>query len=293
MPVGVLAAVAFAFIWSTGFVVGRFIHGASEPNVFLLLRFVIAAVVLFAACAVLRPRMPDRRTVLAHLGIGALVNGVYMGLVYIAIAQGLPAAVMALFGGWQPVLTVVLAAILQRRPPRAAVVIGIAISLAGLLLVLGPGIGKGTVSAGLITIALLSITGLTIGTMLQTTVHKAALIPSIAWQMTGGAVVVAIGALLLGERLPPPSAQLFGALAWSVLGISVVGMALMIHLVRTTSATAVAIVVLAAPPLAAVQTYFMFGDTLTPLQVAGVVVALLGVGLARVADAGPAWRKRR
>ncbi|MGW9827915.1 drug/metabolite transporter (DMT)-like permease [Brevibacterium pityocampae] len=245
---GVLAAAAFAFIWSTGFVVGRFIHGAAEPNVFLALRFGIAAVLLFAVCAIRRPPMPDARTVGAHLGIGALVNGVYLCLVYIAIADGLPAGIMALFGGWQPVLTVLVVALLTRRAPRVTVVLGIAASLTGLVLVLGPGMRSGAITGLLLVLAVLA-------------------------------------ALLLGERLPGPSLQLFGALAWSVLGISVVGMALMLHLVRTTSPTTVAIVVLAAPPLAAVQTYLLFGDTLTLLQVAGVVVSLVGVGVARVAEA--------
>ena len=282
---GVLVAAAFAFIWSTGFVVGRFIHGAAEPNVFLALRFGIAAVLLFAVCAIRRPPMPDARTVGAHLGIGALVNGVYLCLVYIAIADGLPAGIMALFGGWQPVLTVLVVALLTRRAPRVTVVLGIAVSLTGLVLVLGPGMRSGAITGLLLVLAVLAITGLTIGTMLQPRVRTAAMLPSLAWQMTGGALVAVLAALLLGERLPGPSLQLFGALAWSVLGISVVGMALMLHLVRTTSPTTVAIVVLAAPPLAAVQTYLLFGDTLTLLQVAGVVVSLVGVGVARVAEA--------
>ena len=36
-----------------------------------------------------------------------------------------------------------------------------------------------------------------------------------------------------------------------------------------------------APPLAAVQGYLLFGETLTPLQIAGFGVALAGVTLAR------------
>lgn len=280
---GVIVAAAFAFIWSTGFVVGRFIHGAAEPNTFLALRFAIAAALLFGACALVRPRMPDLRTVGAHLGIGGLVNGVYLCLVYVAIADGLPAGIMALFGGWQPVLTVIVAAVAHRSLPRPSVVIGIVVSLLGLGLVLGPGASTGVVTTGLVVMALASITALTIGTMIQPAVRSAAMLPTLAWQMAGGAIVAVGGAVLLGESLPEPSARLIGALAWSVLGISVLGMALMLHLVRTTSPTTVAIVVLAAPPLAAIQTYLLFGDTLTPFQILGVVVALAGVGVARVA----------
>ncbi|RAF16765.1 hypothetical protein DN545_32845, partial [Burkholderia multivorans] len=60
------------------------------------------------------------RTVWTLLFIGALQNGAYLCLSYFAVVDGFPAGIMALVGGWQPVLTLVVTALVVRRRPDQA-----------------------------------------------------------------------------------------------------------------------------------------------------------------------------
>ena len=74
---------------------------------------------------------------------------------------------------------------------------------------------------------------------------------------------------------------LWGALVWAVLVPSVVGTTLLMWMMRHGEATKVTALILLAPPLAAVQGYFFFGEILLPLQFLGFALALGGVLLAR------------
>ncbi|WP_029087965.1 DMT family transporter [Brevibacterium album] len=280
-----LYACAYALIWSTGFVVARFIDGAVEPTMFLFLRFSLAALALFALCALLRPRMPRLREAARHVGVGALLNGVYLCLGYLAVAQGLPVSVMTLLGGWQPVLALLVVAVLARRLPGRAVLAGVLVSLAGVALVLLPGLRTGGgegVGALTLVLGLASVTALTLGVLAQSRVRGTALLPAVAWQAAGGAAVSGAVALSLGDPWPAWSGTLAAALTWSVLGISLTGMLLMVHLTRSRGPVFISVLVLTAPPLAALEAYLLFGETVTPVQGAGIAVALCGVGIAQL-----------
>lgn len=289
-----LLSVVFVIIWSTGFLVGRALVGAADPSLFLFIRFALASFVLFAAALAMSrgwprriaPRLPGlswppARQAAAHMGIGALVNGGYLVLAYRAIAEGLPAGIMALIGSWQPVLTVVLTLVVLRRRPGGMAVVSIGVSLLGVALVLAPGLaGQGhTISWFLVCLAFAAVSSLTVGTMMQKRMSSDSLVPALAWQALGAAVVAGIAAAAGQETMFLPTATVVTALIWSVLANSVLGMALMVHLVRKTSATYVSTIMLAAPPLAAVEALLMFDERLTWLQWGGIAIALAGVAL--------------
>jgi drug/metabolite transporter (DMT)-like permease len=51
--------------------------------------------------------------------------------------------------------------------------------------------------------------------------------------------------------------------------------------VRKGEATKVTALLLLAPPLAAIEAYFLFGEILTPIQFVGFAMALIGVVVTR------------
>ncbi|MGD6652187.1 DMT family transporter, partial [Xanthomonas citri pv. citri] len=63
--------------------------------------------------------------------------------------------------------------------------------------------------------------------------------------------------------------------------LSIGGTSLLIWLMRRGEATRTAALVLAVPPLSALQAWAIFGETLSALQVVGFAVAIAGVALAR------------
>ncbi len=272
-------------IWSTGFIVGRYIVGGADPNLFLAARFGTAALFFFAVCRICRVPLPKGRRLLPHLIAGAIMNGLYLGISYRAVAQGLPPAVMALIGALQPAFTALPAAIILRTLPDRRFIFGFLIGLAGVALVLLPGLTSAgaqnfpfaAAAAGVFAIFCLSL-----GTVLQKRLPATEdLRASFALQNVGGAAVCLILALAFGERHFQPTTTVLLCWAWAAFILSGAATFLLLYLVRRFDPTRISGLMLLAPPLAAIQAYFFFGNTLVPLQVAGFAAALLGTALCR------------
>ena len=87
--------------------------------------------------------------------------------------------------------------------------------------------------------------------------------------------------LLLGERLFVMQWQSFALVVWGILVLSGGGVFLMVWLLRKTKASQVSTMLLLAPPLAAVESYFLFSESMTLIQMTGFVVTIVGVYLSR------------
>ncbi len=282
-----LAAAApalFVSIWSTGFVVARAVSGEVDPNLFLVVRFALTAVMFAAVARAGGAPWPRGANTLRHLLAGSLLQGVYLCTTYWAVANGLPASVMALLGALQPLFVALLArAVLGERVARLTWA-GLLVGLAGVALVIAPRLvatGGGwppqVVAAGLA-----GILSLTVGTLVQKTSLAAADLRSAsAIQNAGAGIVAVLAALALGERHWGGGMAPVLALLWASIVLSGAGTTLLVWMVRRGNATRASALLLLAPPLVAVQTFLLFGETLTPVQLAGFAVALGGVWLAR------------
>jgi len=280
-----IAPAVFVLIWSTGFIVARAIDGVADPDLFLLARFVLTAALFAVLALATSAPWPAQRDVPKHLLAGALLQGVYMGGGYWAVAHGLSPAVMALLASLQPMVTALIAQRLFAEPVGRRFRSGLLAGAVGVVLVLAPRlatVGAGALSPLVVAVALLSVAGITAGTLVQkTSISAVHLFSSSALQNTGGVLVTLAAVLLPGERLWVPGPVLWGALAWAVLGLSAIGSTLLVWMVRRGSAARVSVLVLLVPPLAAVQAALLFGERLEPVQIAGFVLALAGVLLCR------------
>lgn len=98
----------FVSLWSTGFIVGRMIIDSASPNIFLAFRFFFSFLLFFAIAKALKKQWPPFHEWHSHAIAGFFINGIYLGGSYWAIAQGFPAALMALLGALQPIITMVI-----------------------------------------------------------------------------------------------------------------------------------------------------------------------------------------
>ena len=73
--------------------------------------------------------------------------------------------------------------------------------------------------------------------------------------------------------------EVFAALAWSVLGISMGAVALLLYLIRRGDVSKAASLIYLVPPLAAIEAALMFGERLTLPMLVGTVVVVIGVYL--------------
>lgn len=283
----------FVVLWSTGFVVARAITPFADPNLFLLARFGGTALLFALAAGFARAPWPRGRDLVKHLFAGALLQGVYLGAGYWAVAQGLSAGVMALLGALQPLLTAALAAPLfgERLSRRGWA--GMALGLAGVALVLQPKLAasaphlphaeQGGAPGWLVVgVSILAVGAITAGTLFQkTSLASADLRSASAVQNFGAAIVAALLALALGEHRWVASPTLWASLAWGIVMLSGIGVTLLVWMVRRGDAARATALLFLAPPLAALEGYIGFGETLLAVQIAGFALALLGVLLAR------------
>jgi len=282
-----IAPLLFVVIWSTGFLVGRGVSAHADPFWFLAARFVGVAVLFGAAALWARVEWPrGPRRIALHLVAGALMSGLYVGPSWWAMAQGLPSGVMALIGALQPLFTALIAVTLLRGRLGPGTWAGLALGFSGVAMVLWPRLAVSAGAAGLSLPVLLaaagSILALTVGSMVQKSpLATGDLRSASAVQNVGAIAVLVLMALMFGEPRWDGSPLLWGYLAYAVLVLSIGGATLLIWLMRHGEATRTAALVLAVPPLSAMQAWFIFGETLTGLQIVGFVVAILGVALAR------------
>jgi drug/metabolite transporter (DMT)-like permease len=280
-----LVAAVFVFLWSTGFIVARAITPYVDPNLYLLARFAGTALLFVAIALIARAEWPKGRAAARHLFAGAMLQGVYLGAGYWAVAQGLGAGVMALLGALQPLLTAAIATWIFGERLSARAWSGLAIGLAGVALVLapkiaagGPHVARGGVPEWLVvSVAVLAVVAITIGTLYQkTSLSNADIRSSSALQNLGAAIVAA--ALAWGFIA---SATTWLSLAWGIVMLSGVATTLLVWMVRRGDASRATALMFLAPPLAAVESYLAFGETLSVVQIVGFGVALAGVLLAR------------
>jgi len=73
--------------------------------------------------------------------------------------------------------------------------------------------------------------------------------------------------------------QLVGAIAWSVLGMTLGGSSLLYLLIQRGAATTVTSLMYLVPPTTALMAWVLFGEPITVLIVAGMALTAVGVSL--------------
>ncbi len=278
----------FVLIWSTGFVVARYGMPHAPPFSFLALRYAlsIAAFALWIAYA--RPAWPSGRAQVLHLGVtGVLMHAGYLGGVWFAVKGGLGAGLAALIVGLQPLLTALWISATQRGTVGEHQVViparqwlGLALGLAGLLLVVGSKLRLGEAQAATVAAALVALCSITAGTLYQKRwVQPCDVRSANTIQLLAALLVTAPLAALESEPVVWHP-EMLGALAWSVGVLTLGGSSLLYLLIQRGAATAVTSLMYLVPPCTAVLAAVLFGEALTAPVLAGLALTAAGVALA-------------
>lgn len=275
-----LAAPLFVLLWSTGFIGAKLGLPHAEPLTFLSLRFVLAGVALAIWSLVAGSPWP-RRAQLGHLAlVGVLLHGVYLGGVFCAISLGTEAGVAALIVSLQPVLTAVLARRFLGERMSAVQWLGLVLGLLGVVLVvwdkLNAGIGD-LRGAGLCGLAVI---GISVASLYQKKFcSDVPMRAGSAVQFAAALLFLLPLALLLEtNRIEWTGAFIF-ALGWLVIVLSLGAVGLLLVLLRRDAAGQVASLFFLTPPVTALLSWALFGETLSALAIFGMAVAVSGVAL--------------
>ena len=287
-----LIPATFVVLWATGFIGARYAMPWAEPFTFLALRFLLAAVLVRLLMLRLgSPRLPAAQATHAAVA-GVLMHGVYLGGVFWAIHNGLPAGLSALIVGLQPLITAVMAGKLlgEKILPRHWT--GLAIGFAGVVIVLWPRLGAlgSGVTAATLAASVISVVGMSLGTVWQKRFASGGdLLAATFWQYAGGLAIVALGSSLFEQQAVIVTGELIFALTWLVLVLSIGAIFLLMLMIREGAMAKVASLFYLVPAATAVMAWLLFGEELSPLQVGGMALTTLGVALA---TAQPTTRAR-
>lgn len=274
--------VLFVFLWSTGFIGAKFGLPYAEPLSFLLLRYVLVISLMTLAALVARARWPSTIAAWGHLAVaGILIHGVYLGGVFMSIGQGLPAGMVSLLVGLQPLLTALLAVLMLGEVVQRRQWLGLVMGIVGTVMVLAGRIEGGFSLAGVFP-ALCALAGITIGAL-----YQKRFCPNFDWRtgsvaqfLAAAFVTLPVAALLEGFQIEFTGEFVF-ALAWLVLVLSLGAITLLNHLIRNGSAVNVASLFYLVPPVTALIAWALFEETLGLVSLAGLAVAVTGVALVR------------
>ena len=270
----------FVLIWSTGFIVARFGMPYAPPLKFLAVRYALSALCFLVWVRAARVAWPRDRAQWGHLAVmGVLMQAGYLGGVWAAVRAGMGSGLVALLVGIQPVLTAVWLSMFGGRITRRQWA-GLLLGFAGLVLVVSRKLGQGAeVSALTMGLALLALFSITAGTLYQ----KRFLAPcdvrsASAIQLTAALLVTSPFAALESDSIHWNLAS-GGAMAWSVLALSLGGSSLLYMLIQRGTATAVTSLLYLVPPCTAVMAWLLFAEPITALTLAGIALTAVGVSL--------------
>ena len=272
--------IIFVLIWSTGFIVARYGMPYAPPLKFLVVRYALSLICFGAWVAAARVAWPANRVQWLHLAVtGVFMQAGYLGGVWAAVRAGMGSGLIALLVGIQPVLTAIWLSsrggAISRRQWA-----GLLLGFAGLVMVVWRKLGQGGEVTGLsMSLALLALLSITIGTLYQKRYVAPCDVRSASMVQLAAALVVSLPFAWLESDPMQWNAASLGAMAWSVLALTLGGSSLLYILIQRGSATAVTSLLYLVPPCTAVMAWLLFAEPITVLTVAGIAITAIGVSL--------------
>ena len=276
----------FVLIWSTGFVVARFAMPHAPPLTFLSLRYALSLLAFGTWVALARVAWPRGRAQWLHLAVvGTLIHAGYLGGVWSAVKAGIGAGTVALLVGLQPVLTAVWMTWSVGGPNRthaqvsARQWLGLALGLGGLTLVVWHKLGGGEVTPWNLGLAVLALMSITVGTLYQKRFVAPCDVRTASMIQLAAAFAVSLPLALLETEPLVWHVELVGAMAWSVLALTLGGSSLLYLLIQRGAATEVTSLMYLVPPCTAALAWLLFGESISWSMALGMLLTVSGVAL--------------
>lgn len=288
------APILFVLLWSTGFIGAKLGLPFAEPLTFLVLRFICVIALMLLLCVAVRASWPSTRRDALHIAVsGVLIQGGYLAGVFCAVQRGMSAGVVALIVGMQPLLTATMAGRMLGERVSARQWAGLALGLAGVALVVWQKMSLQNFTAISLLLALLALAGITLGTLYQKRYCPSFDLRSGSVIQFTAALVVLLPVALATETMQVRwSGEFLFALGWLVLVLSVGATSLLFRLIEQGAATRVSSLFYLTPAVTAIMAYLMFDETLTPVALAGMAAAVVGVALVNRGPAPPSGAEK-
>ncbi|WP_025029215.1 DMT family transporter [Nitratireductor aquibiodomus] len=273
----------FVLLWATGFIGARYAMPWAEPFTFLWVRCALTFGVLLLIIPMVNAKAIGPRNAFHAAIAGVLMHGVYLGGVFWAVRHGLPAGFVGLIVGLQPMLTAVIAGLFLGEKVTGKHWLGLLVGLVGVVTVLSPKFGSisGGVTVATIGAAVVAVIAMSVGTVWQKRfVATADLVTVTLYQYVGGWAVTFLVSLMIETQEFVLNGELVFAMTWLVFVLSLGAIFLLMILIREGEVARVASLFYLVPAVTALMAWFLFNETLTPVQLVGMAITTFGVALA-------------
>ncbi|MBT2513306.1 EamA family transporter [Arthrobacter sp. ISL-30] len=277
-----MLAVLVAVLWGLNFVAIDFgLHANGRevpPLLFVALRFVL--VVLPFIFFVKKPEVSWK----VILGVGLFMSAGQFGLLYLALAMGMPAGLASLVLQAQVLLTVLMAAQFLGERPNRRQIFGVVLGVAGLAVVAA---GRSLVAPVLpLLIVLAAALSWAAGNVIARKAKAASGLGLVVWSgavvplpLAGLSLIVDGADAVMGTLLDLQPATILSAI-YTAMFASLVGYGIWNRLLSLYPSSAVVPFTLLVPVVGMTAAWLMLQETPTPAEMLGGLLLLGGVATA-------------
>lgn len=278
----------FVLIWSTGFIVARYGMPYAPPFTFLVWRYFFSILCFLPWIVLAGVAWPRDRRQWLYLGVtGILMHAGYLGGVWAAVKAGMGSGLSSLIVGIQPVLTAIWLSTLSHSGGQSTVSrrqwLGLLLGFIGLVMVVWRKLILGTpmdhVTPVNMAFAIGALLCITVGTLFQKRYVQPCDVRSANTVQLLAAALVTLPLAWLEPEGMQWNGQLVGAMAWSVLGLTLGGSSLLYLLIQRGAAASVTSLMYLVPPTTALIAWVLFDEAITAITLLGTAITAIGVSL--------------
>ena len=275
----VIAPFIFLGLWSGGYAVAKIGLLYSEPMTLLALRYTLVVAIMAVLFVILKPPLPKSRADWFHLSIvGILIQSVYFGMCYLAFRIGVAAGTVALLMSLQPILVGLTAPRWTGEKVGWKRWAGLLLGLAGAMIVIVARSEIETPSVLGISCAMLGLLGITAGSLWEKRfgLSHHPVVSNLVGYAAGLACVLPFVFWLETMEITW-TWEFVAALAYLVIGNSVIAVGLLLAMIRAGDVSRVSALFYLVPPLAALLAWVLLGEIMPPVAWIGMAIAATGV----------------
>jgi drug/metabolite transporter (DMT)-like permease len=274
----------FVFIWSLGFIVARYAMPHAPPMKFLSMRFALSVGCFLLWIWWRGVRWPTSASQWRHLAVtGILIQGGYLGGVWLAIKDGMGSGLSSLIVGLQPVLTALWISTMGRADATVSKKqwAGLWLGFLGLVLVVSRKFETGspgdTATLSNLVFVLVALLSITVGTLYQKRYVQPCDVRSANAVQLMAALALTLPFALMETEAMRWNGELVGALATAVLVLTLGGSSLFYMLIQRGAAASVTSLMYLVPPCTAMMAWWLFDEPITAVTLLGTALTAWGV----------------
>lgn len=271
----IIIPVLFILLWSSGYIFVEKGLQDNDPLTFLTIRLGLAWFTVFIIFLVQGAKWPKSMNEWLHMAVaGVFLQVVYLGFFFIALAQNMPAGILAIILGAQPIAI----ALLYRESLTLAQNTGLFIGLLGLALTVSDSLFTGSITTLGIIAAFMALAGISIGTILQKKYcSHVPLSTNMMVQFLVSAIILAFVYFCCTTAPLKWTINFAIALSWVTFVMSVGAFFLFYFLLQKGKAARVTSLLYCVPPVTATMDYLVLHHELPLTSIIGMIIVVLSL----------------